>query len=73
MLAIAVVVVAVPARPVRRIHPQQRIGELQRRDDGRIVGLAQSETNKLQEVGGNQRIGGDQKLARVVANGHEIR
>ena len=58
-----------PARSVRRIHPQQRIGELQRRDDGRIVGSAQSEADKLEEIGGDQRVGGDENIARWLRTG----
>src|SRR3569832_2010568 len=51
VLAVTVAVVAVPRGAARRLHAEQRVGDLDARDDERIVRLAQAETHELLEIG----------------------
>ena len=71
MLAIAVAEIAVPHRPRRRVGAQQRIGELERSEDQRVVGAAQPEAHELQEFGADLLVAAQPAVAAPVADRHD--
>ncbi len=72
VFAIAVVVVAVPDRSARRLDLQQRVDRLERVDDVRVVGAAQSVAHQLQEVGRDLGAGRQAWVVRQVLDQHDF-
>src|SRR5208283_5137500 len=51
VLAVAVAVIAVPARSLGQFHAEQGVDRAQRVEDARIIRRAQAETHQRQRVG----------------------
>ncbi len=66
VLAVAIAVVAMPDRPVRRLRAQQPVHHLDGGGDVRVVGIAQAVAHQLQEIGRNLLVGGTVVVMRTV-------
>ena len=71
VLAIAVAVVAAPARTLRQLHPQHVVDHPHRVDDARIVRRAQAEAHQGQRVGADQLIGRAPRPAVRTGSNHD--
>src|SRR3954468_1679596 len=72
VLAISVVDIAVPDWAVWRLGPQQRVGEVQRALNQRIVGTAKSKTHELQKFGADLLVGAEPAaIVGAIADRHD--
>src|SRR5579875_1683192 len=65
MLAIAVAIIAVPSRPIRRIGLEKAVDNGDALEDQRIVGLPEAEPHELEEIRPDHLAGGDPCIITV--------
>src|SRR5579875_1027248 len=67
MLAIAVAIIAVPSRPIRRIGLEKAVDNGDALEDQRIVGLPEAEPHELEEIRPDHLAGGDPRMVGAIA------
>src|SRR5215472_16438654 len=58
MLPIAIAIVSMPDRAAGRLGLEQRVNDPDRSQDQRVLGIPQTEANKLQEFGADRLVSG---------------